>query len=145
MQQKGLPRGRPFERGQSGNPAGRLLGSRNHATMFAQALLDNDLEILMKQTIDRALKGDPLALKLCIERILAPQRQAKVRIELPPLKNAEDATRAFAAIAAAVAEGELAPGEARDLSLVPHGFLRALDAHDFEQRLTALESKTDRE
>jgi len=53
----------------------------------------------------------------------------------------EDAVNAFAAIAAAVAEGELSPGEARDLSLVPHGFLRALDAHDFEQRLAALEKK----
>ena len=32
-------RGRPFEKGQSGNPAGRGLGSRNKATIAAQKML----------------------------------------------------------------------------------------------------------
>ncbi len=142
LQQTDLPRGRPFEPGQSGNPGGKLPGTRNRATMFAQALLDHDLELLVRTAIDRALKGDQLALKLCIDRILAPHRQAKVRLELPALKTANDAMKAFAAIAAAVAEGEISPAEARDPSLLPDGFLRALDAHDFEQRIQALEKKT---
>ena len=33
-------RGRPFPPGVSGNPAGRLPGTRNRATMAAEALLD---------------------------------------------------------------------------------------------------------
>jgi Family of unknown function (DUF5681) len=138
-QQNARPRGRPFEPGQSGNPAGRLRGSRNRATRFAQALLDNDLEALVTKAIARALEGDALALKLCVERILSPQRQTRVSFEMPPLATAEDAMKALAAIAAATAEGELAPTEARDLSVPVNGFLKALETHDFERRLQALE------
>ena len=33
---KGLPRGRPFLKGQSGNPAGKRPGTRNRATIIAE-------------------------------------------------------------------------------------------------------------
>ncbi|HEX4112210.1 MAG TPA: DUF5681 domain-containing protein, partial [Stellaceae bacterium] len=126
--------------GHSGNPLGRLPGSRNVITMLAQAVLDNDVEPLMQKAVSKALQGDPWALKLCIERIIAPQRQTRVCFEMPPLKTAEDAVNALAAIAAAAASGELAPGEARDLTGTVDAFVRALDAQEFERRLTALEA-----
>jgi len=134
-----LPRGEPWPPGQSGNPGGRITGSRNRATKFAEALLDNDVEILVRQAIDRALKGDPVALKLCLERILAPRRQERVRFELPKLEKPEDPAKALAAVAAAVAAGDLTPTEGRDLTALVEGFIRALMAHDIEQRLSALE------
>lgn len=37
---RGRLRGRPFEKGRSGNPAGRRTGSRNKATLAAAALLE---------------------------------------------------------------------------------------------------------
>jgi hypothetical protein len=37
-------RGRPFPPGVSGNPAGRLPGTRNRATMAVEALLDGEAE-----------------------------------------------------------------------------------------------------
>ncbi|HEX4043492.1 MAG TPA: DUF5681 domain-containing protein [Xanthobacteraceae bacterium] len=126
--------------GHSGNPSGRPPGSRNKATLFAEALFDHDLEILVRQAIDRALKGDRAALKLCIDRILAPRRRERVAFDLPPLETAADAVKAQAAILLATAEGALAPSEARDLSAAVTGFLRSIEAVDFEQRLTALEA-----
>ena len=36
------PRGRPFERGRSGNPVGRRAGSRNKKTLAAMALLEGE-------------------------------------------------------------------------------------------------------
>jgi hypothetical protein len=36
--------GRPFQKGQSGNPAGRPVGSRNRATQVAEAILDDNAE-----------------------------------------------------------------------------------------------------
>jgi hypothetical protein len=39
------PRG--FQKGQSGNPAGRAQGSRTKATLFAEAILENDREGIM--------------------------------------------------------------------------------------------------
>ena len=124
-QQNGLPRGKPWPPGQSGNPAGRAPGSRNRATALAQALLDGELEALVRKAIGAALDGEPMALKLCIERILAPRRQERPSFALPPLATTEDAAKALAAI---VAAGELAPTEARDLTGTIGAFLHALDA-----------------
>jgi hypothetical protein len=49
----GRVRGRPFEKGRSGNPAGRRTGSCNKTTAAA------------------ALVGDPTAMRLCLERSAA--------------------------------------------------------------------------
>jgi hypothetical protein len=37
-----------FEKGQSGNPAGRRPGSKNRATLMAQALLEGEAEELLR-------------------------------------------------------------------------------------------------
>ena len=63
-------RGRPFAKGRSGNPAGRRLGSRNKATVAAQEPLANEAEALTRKAVEAALAGDPMAMRLCLERIL---------------------------------------------------------------------------
>src|SRR6266478_189037 len=45
----GKQRGRPFLRGESGNPAGRPMGARHKATVAAEALLDGEAEALTPQ------------------------------------------------------------------------------------------------
>jgi hypothetical protein len=44
-------RGRPFKKGQSGNPDGRPKGSRHKATLAAEALLDGEAEVLTRKAI----------------------------------------------------------------------------------------------
>jgi hypothetical protein len=61
-------RGR-FEKGRSGNPAGRPRGSVNSATRAAALLLDGEAEALMRKAVEAALAGDPAALRLCLDRI----------------------------------------------------------------------------
>jgi hypothetical protein len=43
-----------FEKGQSGNPAGRPPGARNRTTMMAEELLRGEAEELMRLVIERA-------------------------------------------------------------------------------------------
>src|SRR5689334_5534051 len=69
-----------FRPGVSGNPAGRPRGSRNRATLIAQDLLDSDSEDLVKTAIKRAKKGDPVALRLCIERLMPPRRSGSAAL-----------------------------------------------------------------
>ena len=63
-------RGRPFRPGVSGNLAGRLPGTRNRATMAAEALLDGEAQALTRKAIELALAGDTTALRLSLERIV---------------------------------------------------------------------------
>ena len=55
------------------------------------------------------------------------------------LAKAEDASTSLAAIAAAVASGELTPSEAGELSKVIDAYARALLATELESRVNALE------
>ncbi len=136
---RGRGPGRPFEKGQSGNPAGRAKGSRNRATEAAERLLDGEAERLTRKAIELALKGDPTALKLCFDRILAPRRERTVRIALPPFESAADLAAVTAAIMRAAAEGRLSPGEAFELAHVLEAAMRAINTSDFEKRIKALE------
>ena len=48
---------------------GRPKGARNKKTLALEALLDGEAEALTRTAIEKALDGDGLALRLCLERI----------------------------------------------------------------------------
>jgi hypothetical protein len=80
----GRVRGRPFERGRSGNPSGRRVGCRNKTTIAAATLLAGEAEALTRKAVELALVGDPTAMRLCIERVLPQCRERTVKFALPP-------------------------------------------------------------
>jgi Family of unknown function (DUF5681) len=123
----GPVRGRPFEKGRSGNPAGRRRGSRNRATLAAMVLLEGEAEALTRKAVELALDGEPVALRLCIERILPPCRERPVRFALPPIESAADVSAAMNAVTSALARGTLTPGEAERIAIVVETFARAID------------------
>src|SRR5215207_8257838 len=59
----------PFEKGQSGNPAGRPRGSRGRATMALQDMLERDAESIARTAINLAKHGNIAALRICMERL----------------------------------------------------------------------------
>ena len=81
-------RGRPFEKGMSGNPSGRPRGSRNATTLALEALLDGQAQALTQKAIDFALSGDMPALRLCLDRILPPRKDRPVSFTLPEINSA---------------------------------------------------------
>ena len=58
-----------FTKGQSGNPAGRPVGSKNKCTQFRE-LLEDDLPALVSVLRDKALEGDMNAMRLLLERLV---------------------------------------------------------------------------
>jgi hypothetical protein len=126
--------GRPFPKGQSGNPAGRKRGSKNKSTLAAQILLEGEAEALTRKAVEVAMGGNALALKLCLDRLFPTRRERAVAFTLPPIENAESLAAAMTAIADATAGGELTPGEAFDLARLTDPFLRVFDARDEELR-----------
>ena len=129
-----------FVKGQSGNPAGRTPGCRNQASRIAETLLDGEAEALTRKAVTLALDGDTLALRLCLDRVIAPRRDRPVQFALPPIAEIADVAKAMAAITAAVAEGAITPGEGAEVAKVVDAYVRALEASDFDQRLKVLEA-----
>jgi len=125
-----------FGPGNSGKPK----GTRHKATQAALALLDGEAEALTRQAVTLALGGDTTALRLCLERITPPRRDAPVTFDLPPMETARDAAKAAGAVLGAVAEGELTPGEGAALMALVEGFRRTLETTELEARLAALEA-----
>src|SRR3984893_17667185 len=89
----GRVRGRPFEKGRSGDPLGRRVGCRNKTTIAAAALLVGEAESLTRKAVELALVGDPTALRLCIERVLPQCRERAVKFALPPIETGDYSRR----------------------------------------------------
>src|SRR5271169_1700193 len=142
QQKQQKPRGRPFEKGRSGNLAGRPRGRRNRSTLAAQLLLQGEAEALTRKAVELALSGDPTALRLCLDRLIAPHRERLVAFALPPMRKPADLAAAMEAITAAVARGTLAPAEAAELAKVVDTFANAIETRDFDSRLRALEEQS---
>jgi len=131
----------PFEKGESGNPAGRPRGARNRATLLMQNLLADDAEAIGRKAIEMAIAGDLAAIRLCMDRLAPVRKDEPVAFELPPLEKPADIVAATASIVAAVAAGELTPSQAAEVSKVIDVHVRALENKGFDERLTKLENQ----
>jgi hypothetical protein len=135
----------PFEKGESGNAAGRPRGARNRATLLVQNLLAEEAEAIGRKAVEMAKGGDLAAIRLCMARLAPARKDELVAFELPPIEKAADGVAAAASIVAAVAAGELTPSQAAELCKVIDVYVRALDSKGFDERLTKLESEIKRE
>ncbi len=121
-----------------GNP-GRPRGARHKATRAALALLDGEAKALTRQAVTMALGGDATALRLCLERIAPPRKDAPVTFDLPPMRSAVDAARAAGAVLDAVATGDLTPTEGAHIMALVETYRRTLETSELEARMAALE------
>ena len=131
-------RGKPFKKGESGNKLGKRRGTRNKATLAAEALLDGARLALTQKLIDKALDGDMAAMRLVAPHIL-PSPERKLIFKLPPLKTAADAMTAIAKIAQGVGQGELSASDAQVLNGIVQTFLQGCAQIETNLLLTALE------
>ena len=131
------PRGR-FAGGNPGKPR----GARNLSTRHAQILLEGQTEALTEKAIEMALAGDMTALRLCLDRILPARRDRPVEVDLPVVETAADHAPALAAVAAAVALGDLAPAEGKAVAEVLELHRKAIETAELERRISDLEART---
>lgn len=123
--------------GQSGNPKGRPAGSGEVAKL--RAAIAGQVPAILQSLTAAALAGDVQAARLLLERTL------------PALKPAEQAqalhlpdgtlTAQGRAVLAAVAAGELAPGQGAALLGAIGTLARVAEVDELARRIEALESK----
>lgn len=131
--------GKPFEPGRSGNPNGRPKGARNRSTQVLETILDGESEALTRRAIELALDGDTVALRMCLDRLMPIRKDRPVTFALPEIETAADLTKATQALMQGVADGEITPSEAAELSKLVDAHVKAIEAVDFAGRLAALE------
>jgi len=124
-----------FSVGNSGRPK----GSRNKATLAIESLLQGQTEALTQTVIAKALEGDSVALRLCMERIAPAPKDKPVAFKLPFLNNALDASQAAGSVLAAVSDGGLTPIEATRVMMLIDSYRRTLELTEIEERIKALE------
>lgn len=137
----GQQRGKPFQPGQSGNPAGRPKGARHKVTRDIEALLAGEHEALTRKAVEKALEGDMTAMRLCLDRIAPPRKDAPISFALPSITTAADTVTASSSLLAAVAEGEVTPDEAGRVMALLTAHKALVEAGDLEARITALEAR----
>jgi hypothetical protein len=131
-----------FKPGQSGNPSGRPRGARHRTTVAIEALLEGEGEALTRKAIELAKAGDMQALRLCMDRLAPPRRDSPVAFDLPEMKTVSDAVLAMGALVGAVAEGDLTPTEAAELTGMVQAFAKIIETAEFEERIQKLEEAT---
>lgn len=124
----------------SGNPGGRPKGARNRITLASQELLDEHGEAIMMKAIEQAKAGEPVALRLCIERIL-PRRANVIELALPEIRKAGDVADACAAVIEAAGAGRISLQEAREFMLLLADQRKAIETNDLAVRIQLLESE----
>lgn len=120
---------------------GKPKGARHKATKAVEDLLQGEAEGLTRKAVDMALDGDTTALRLCLERIAPPRKDAPVAFDMPALKTAGDAAQAAQAVVGAVSNGDLTPLEGASVMGLVEQYRRTLELTDFERRIEALEAK----
>jgi len=130
-----------WQKGQSGNPAGKPRGARNRATLMVLALMEDNAKEITQAVVDAARGGDLSAARLVLERLAPPLRERPISIDLPDTSTAEGVDQAQQAIIEAVGMGELLPGEGIVLAGLVEARRKALETLALEERMTALEEK----
>ena len=130
-------RGKPFEPGNPGKPR----GARSRVTRAMEELLEGQHVALTQVAINKALDGDTVALRLCLDRLAPPRKDAPISIELPPVTSAEDTVTASAAVLVAVGAGEITPDEAGRLMALLSAHRSIIEVGDLERRIFALEER----
>ena len=120
--------------------AGRPKGSRNKATIAIESLLEGQAEALTQTAISKALDGDSIALRLCMDRIAPSVKDKPIVFPLPRMRDAMDASEAAGSVLSAVSDGTLTPIEGTRVMGLIDSYRRALELTDIERRLQSLES-----
>ena len=130
-----------FKKGESGNPVGKPKGTLHKATRAALELLGGDLEAITQECIKQAKEGNLVAVKLVLDKLIPSAKELPLSLSLPKVEGAADLPAALSVVMAAVAQGDITPGEGQALTAMLEAYRKGLEFADIEARLRTLEEK----
>jgi hypothetical protein len=124
-----------------GNPNIRRLGEIQ--TAIREASDPADVKAVLAMVRDKAIAGDIQAARVYLERVAGKPTEPRVPVALPDdIGTAGGAAAGMTEVAAALARGDVGPGDASALASVLRCVLEANAVASIEARLAALEGKT---
>ena len=96
---------------------------------------------MTRKAVELAKAGNPMALRLCLERFLPPRKDRPISFNLPKVEGVQDLPKVLGAILEAVAQGEITPREGQTLTAMLDAYRKGLETTDLEARITALEKE----
>lgn len=130
-----------FRKGTRPPNAGRRPG-RHEATVLAQALIDGKSEAIINQVLERAEAGDPMCLKLVIDRIVPPRKSVPFKVDIKRIEGTADAKEAIADIIDAQCRGDITPDEAASVISSIKSLIEVSAVADLEARIAMLEPQS---
>lgn len=103
-----------FKVGKSGNPQGRPKGAVSRRVQLAN-LFEPHAEKLINKTIELALSGDTVALRLCVERLVPKPKHEPLGIKFPSKYDKNSMEKLSDEILQAVCDGRVDLDEAERL------------------------------
>jgi hypothetical protein len=97
---------------------GRPKGSVNRLTLLAKEIFEEAAEEMIGNLTIMAKVGDPVALRLVMARIYPVRAGAPVEFDMPTVRHADDVPAAYNALLQAVADGQVTPAEAVQITRV---------------------------
>lgn len=128
-----------WQPGQSGNPAGRPVGSKNRKTLLTQQLEEQG-SLVAQRVIEAALSGDIQAASLVLQRICPPLRPQSALVNFTLDSQAPLAEQAQE-ILSAIANGNIDPETGRNLINCLGTVAGLMQTDELARRLDALEHR----
>jgi hypothetical protein len=124
--------------GQSGNPSGRRPGTGEVQKL--RTAIGKHVPEIIRKLVAAARAGDTQAARLLLERVIPPMKATEPAQAIP---IAPDATLADQgrAVLAAVAAGQLAPGQGAQLLTAIGTLGKIVEIDEIERRIAALEAR----
>ena len=114
---------------------GRPAGSRNKAALALEQMLEGEGGAITRKAIQLAKQGNPMALKLCFERLISVVKERPLALELPKIRTLEDLYKAFDAIMQAALEGRITSEQAANLTKALETGRKWIETEDLVRRM----------
>src|ERR1700693_3046962 len=132
------PRGRPFTPGNTAG-RGRPPCSRNKDTVWAEELIGQHREAVLRKCLAMALQGDSTAMRLCVERILPLSKESRIRLKMANVSTMAEVATALNRVLQAVGRGDITTEQGQRLADLLQSRGRIIEGEELEARLRALE------
>ena len=126
-----------FNKGSSGNPAGRPKGIKDKRHRFNEAI-ESMIPDVLESVFQKAVAGDMTAAKMLLDRSLPTKRPEQERVQISIKENTALNARD---VLQGVFAGEVSPDVGASLLNAITGVLKAVEVEDLAKRIEALESK----